>query len=148
MLVGFRKEVEEMPAELFAQHCESLAQKKLSPPRSLNELADTWFKEIGNRNYLWDRPALEAAALRALALPDLLAFFDKHFSATSSDRAKFTALVVGADGRAAGAVADKSDAVDSVWSCPKGSCDSWDTTAMAQCTSQPLPEFKTTATQF
>merc|ERR1712087_511469 len=55
-----------MPSSEFERHVEGAINNRLEEDRSIHEEAARFFAEVESRQYVFDRPAREAAALRAI----------------------------------------------------------------------------------
>ncbi|GAA5906213.1 hypothetical protein JCM8208_000664 [Rhodotorula glutinis] len=87
------KYLADMSEEDFAQEQESLAQKKLERPKSLGQESGRYWSEISSGELDFGHRERQAALIRNLSKPDLVAFFDRFISPSSSTRTKLSVLI-------------------------------------------------------
>ncbi len=87
-LESFEAKLQELSAEDFAEHVNSL-RTKLEKDRSVDKLCDRLMIEICNHENIFDCKEQEGEALTQLLKSDLVEFFEKYVSVKSSLRCCF-----------------------------------------------------------
>lgn len=76
-LVYGRGYLESLSEEEYATNVAALVESKLEAAKNYIEQGNRWWNEIGKGSYVFDRAAQEAAAVKGIPKPALLAFFDE-----------------------------------------------------------------------
>ncbi|CAG0887164.1 unnamed protein product [Cyprideis torosa] len=96
LLAAVRGSLEDMSAQDFQKHIESLAIRRLEKPKTMRGFCVRTWSEIYHRQYFFDRAEQEVSHLRTLQLSDIVDFFDRYLSANSDQRRKLSIYIVSA----------------------------------------------------
>lgn len=94
-LANFAKKLEAMTEEEFQMHVDALVSQKEEKHKNLTEEARFFWREIDDGTLLFDRVAVEVAALRKLSLSDLKQFYDQFVRYGGQFRSKLSSQVYG-----------------------------------------------------
>ena len=94
-LTNFTKYLEEISEEDLKEHIDSLITKKREQDRSSERRCERFMTEVCSHRYVFDRRFKVIDYLESVTKADLIDFFNKHVSPSSSTRKKLTCHVVG-----------------------------------------------------
>ncbi|GAA5926522.1 hypothetical protein JCM10213_002375 [Rhodosporidiobolus nylandii] len=89
----FSEQISNMSEEEFGRERESLALKKLEKAKSLGQETSRYYQEVETGEYDFFHRERQAALIRQLTKPDILAFFTRYISSSSPSRAKLSILM-------------------------------------------------------
>lgn len=104
-LAGARAQLAAQSEAALQEVTASLAESRLVRAQQLAEATDRNWSEVLSREFQWDRPVLEAAAIRKVSRADVLDVFDRCVGPGGSERRRLATLVFGAAHRASRAAA-------------------------------------------
>ena len=84
-----------MTDEQFGEHVDAVVAKKLEKDKTPWQETLRHWREVTDMTYTFDRPSVEAAALRKLKKDDVLEFYLKHIARGAPFRARLTSQLFG-----------------------------------------------------
>jgi len=108
-LKDFRKRIVELPEEDLQRHVVALGGQKLEPERTLVSVQETFFSELQERQYCFDRYLHEAAATATLTRQDVLDVLDTYILPGAPKRR--LAIVASIGGKAKSSLASELKAI-------------------------------------
>ncbi|XP_066956310.1 insulin-degrading enzyme [Macrobrachium rosenbergii] len=86
--------LESMSEEDFIRHREALASRRLERPKKLSHLTATWWAEIINNQYNFDRDVVEVGHLKTLKKQDVIDFYKLWIASIAPQRRKLAVHVL------------------------------------------------------
>ncbi|CAG2172600.1 unnamed protein product, partial [Oppiella nova] len=88
------KYIEDMSDKDFETQKQSVITRRLEKPKQLSEYSQRLWSEISSKDYDFNRDEIEAKAIKELTKQDIIAFFERHLSHTSTNRKKLTVSII------------------------------------------------------
>ncbi|CAG2168148.1 unnamed protein product [Oppiella nova] len=88
------KYIEDMSDKDFETQRQSVITRRLEKPKNLIDNSYRLWSEISSKEYDFNRDEIEVKAIKELTKQDIIAFFERHLSHSSTNRKKLTVSII------------------------------------------------------